>query len=149
LTDYQQASLNCGNLYNKMTRTQSLVIQTSEPQPQPQPQSEAQSQNLLTIQDMILHASTHTLPPPPPVINPAPAVLTYAITNTLPALLMNSFTVQSNPTAAIPEPSTIQNMGHLQPHVDISFLLGPTPPVHYLGTTYIPNDDDSEHTNLM
>lgn len=148
LTDYQQASLNCGNLYNKMTRTQLLVTQTSEPQQQPQ--SEAQPQNLFTIEDMILQASTHTLPSPPSVVNPAPAVLTYAITNTLPSLLMNSFTVQSTPSAT-PESPTIHNMGHLQPHVDMAFLLGPTPAVHHLGTPFIANDnnDDSEHTNLM
>lgn len=143
LTDYQQASLNCGNLYNKMTRTQSLVTQISEPQPQPQ--SEAQSQNLFTIEDMILQASTHTLPLPPP--NPAPAVLTYAITNTLSSLLMSSFTVQSNPTTATGEPTTIQTMDHLQPHVDMAYLLGPTPSVHNLDLPDV--TDDSEYTNLM
>lgn len=139
LTDYQQASLNCGNLFNKMTRTQ-----TNEPQLQAQPQIENETSTEVTI------ASLFPLIPPPP-INPAPAVLTFDITNTLPSLLMNSFvTIQpDNTTSSSNGPAPTLTSSHLQPHVDLSYLFPPLQNGSLLFSHHGTLEDDSDRTNLM
>lgn len=101
LTDYEQASSNCTNLYHKMTRTQQTYTSNTP---------------LLSNQDMTMQS---LLDASSLIVNPAPAVLTMAITNTLPSLLMNSFTAPAVETMVVQTPAV--NTSHLLPFVDTSF----------------------------
>jgi len=108
LTDYHHALHNCSQLFYKMTRTQQMnapFIENGE-------QANAQ-----------LQIQPFSITPP----NPAPAVLTTEITNTLPTLLINSFTSLPNiytittPSSSIQETSNVAS--HLQPTFNLTGIL--------------------------
>lgn len=129
LTDYQQALQNCSQLFYKMTRTQQT--------------------NSTTSTDVIATSSS---------LNPAPAILTHEITNTLPTLLLNSFTTiytsGANSASASTSTSTSASASgsvahHLQPPVPHLQLALSAEDVATIMRDMNDQDNDEDYTDLL